>query len=201
GLLFQRACQNHGTVGRFGGQARLFAHVDHFHVHVPVGGMGMKCAAALKNVDVAVDGVQLFNVVDAGDAQRAVHRSEMFEVNTVRNMDDVFDRDLHAFVLRVACGDGNGVGLGVDLNGDTLEIGLAVLGNLNRVHFYRVAIPALYLDCAVDVLQLKAAARRERIGLLELLADGPAGRCPSRSHGKDSESRSAQSVTEHGVTP
>src|SRR5207245_418539 len=120
-----------------------------------------------EDIDVAIDGVQLLDVVHAGDAQRAVYGADMLEVNSVRNVNHVFDVDFHAFILRVMRDHGDPTGLGVDLDRDAVEIGLTVFRNLYGVHFDSVAVPSFDFDRAVHILQLKGAARNERIGLVE----------------------------------
>src|SRR5205823_11363731 len=73
----------------------------------------------------------------------------------------LFRSHFHAFVLRVARGDRDGVRLGINLNGNTLKIGLLVLRGLYRVDFDLIAVPALHVHGSVDVLQLQKTARSE----------------------------------------
>src|SRR5205823_14719761 len=91
----------------------------------------------------------------------------------------LFRSHFHAFVLRVARGDRDGVRLGINLNGNTLKIGLLVLRGLYRVDFDLIAVPALHVHGSVDVLQLQKTAGLQSIGLIELLADGKAGNGPN----------------------
>ena len=103
----------------------------------------------------------------------------MLHARAVRNVDGVVDRYFHAFILRVARGDGDGVRLGVHLDGNTVKIGFLVLRGLYRVDFDLVAVPALHVHGSVDVLQLQGTAGLQSIGLIELLADGEAGNGPN----------------------
>src|SRR5262249_27950554 len=122
--------------------------------------------------DVTVDGAQVFDALNAGDPERAVDRTQVLDVGAVRHMDDIFDGDLDALVLRITCGDRHRAGFRVDVYGHQIALGVLVLGGLARTNFDFIAIPGRPIDGAVDVLQLEATARLERIGLIELLADG-----------------------------
>ncbi len=147
--------------------------------HIAVGGVRMNAPAGLKDFDVAIHGVQVFHGFDSGNAQRAVHRADMLDAGAVRNMDGVIHGYFHALVLRIASGDGDDVRLGVNVDGNTLKIRLLVFRGLYRVDFNLVAIPALHVHGSVDVLQFQGAPSLQRIGLIELLADGEAGNGPN----------------------
>ncbi len=170
--------ENERTVRRFGEGAGLDRKMCQLQVHVAVGGVRMDASARFKHFDIAVHGVQVFHGFDPGDAQRAVHRADMLDARPVRNVDGVFHRHFHALVLRVASGDRDGVRLGVNLDRNTIKIGLLVFRGLYRVDLNLVAVPSLHVDGSVDVLQLDGTAGLQWIGLIELLADGEAGNGP-----------------------
>jgi len=98
--------------------------------------------------------VQVFDGFDAGDAQRPVTVRCVQRARRA-NVDGVINRYFHAFVLRVARGDGDGVRLGIDLNGNTLKIGLLVLRVFYRVNLHLVPVPALHVHGSVDVCNSK----------------------------------------------
>ncbi len=171
--------QNQRAVRRFSGGAGLLRKTRQLQVDVAVGSVRMDAPAGLKHFDITVYRVQIFHGFNAGNAQRAVHRADMLDARTVRNVDGILHRYFHALVLWIASGDGDGVRLGVNLDGNTFKIGLLVFRRLYRVDFDFVAVPALHVDGSVDVLQLNGTAGLQRIGLIELLADGEAGNGPN----------------------
>src|SRR5260370_12146170 len=193
--------EDEGTVCGFRCHARLARKMRQLQVHMSVGGVCMNVSAGLKDFDVAVQGVQVFHGFDAGNAQRAVHRADVLDVGAVRNMDGVIHGHFHALVLRIASGDQDGVRPGVNLDGNTLKIGLFVFRGLYRVDFNLVAVPALHVNSAIDVLQLQGAPGLQRIGLIELLADGEAGNGPNNGYKQYTQSSGVECWTKHNVLP
>src|SRR5467141_364335 len=178
-LQVGRHGQNQRAVRRFNGSAGLFRKPRQLQMDVAVGGVRMDAPAGLKHFDITVYRVQVFHGFNAGNAQRAVHRADMLDARAVRNVDGVFHRYFHALVLRIASGDRDGVRLDGNLDGNTFKIGLLVFRGLYRVDFYLVAVPPLHVHSSVDVLQLNGTAGLQRIGLIELLADGKTGNGPN----------------------
>src|SRR5260370_15444976 len=94
-------------------------------------------------------------------------------------MDGVFDRRLQIFILRISRNDGDRVRLGVNFDGNTLQIGLPLFRGLYRANLNLIAIPSLDIHSSVDVLQLQGTPGLQRIGLIELLTDRKAGNGPN----------------------
>src|SRR5712692_5285543 len=193
--------EDEGTVCGFRCGAGFVWKMRQLQVHIAVGGVGMNVSAGLKDFDVAVHGVQVFHGFDAGNAQRAVHRADVLDAGAVRNMDSVIHGHFHALVLRIARGDCEGVRPGVNLDGNKVQIGLFVFGGLYRVDFDLVALPSLHVNSPVDVLQFQGTAGLQRIGLIELLADGGAGNDPNNGYKQYTQSSGAESWTKHDVLP
>ena len=119
----------------------------------------------------------------------------MFDVNAMRHMNRIFHGDLHAFVLRIPCGDRDGIRTRVHLNRNALEIGFLLLRRFYGVNFHLVAVPSLNVNSAVDVLQLERAARLQRHRLVEVFADGVARSGPKSSHKKKGKTKSCRAKT------
>src|SRR5207249_6248764 len=109
--------------------------------------------------------------------------------HAMRNMNGIFDRDLHSVVLRIPRRDGDSIRARVDLNRHAFEIASLLLSDFHRVNLDFVAIPALNLNRAVDVLQFERAARLERIGLVKIPADGIAGSGPKCAYKRKAKSK------------
>src|SRR5713101_8606230 len=200
-LHFGWHCEDQGTVCGFRESADLVLKTRQFQVHIAVGAVRVDASAGFKHFDVAVHGVQVFHGFDAGNAQRAVHRADVLDAGAVRNMDGVIHGHFHALVLRIARGDCEGVRPGVNLDGNKVQIGLFVFGGLYRVDFDLVALPSLHVNSPVDVLQFQGTAGLQRIGLIELLADGGAGNDPDNGYKQYTQSSGAESWTKHDVLP
>src|SRR5260370_10722912 len=93
-------------------------------------------------------------------------------------MDGVFDRRLQIFILRIARSDGDRVRLGVNFDGNTLQIGLPLFRGLYSANLNLIAIPSLDIHSSVDVLQFQGTPGLQRIGLTELLTDRKAATRP-----------------------
>src|SRR5260370_22253578 len=117
--------------------------------------------------------------INAGNAESAVHRADMFDARAARNLNRVLPPHFHTIVLRIASGDRDGVRPDVDLDGNPLKIGPLVFRGLYGVDFNLVAVPAFHLHASVDVLQLQGTAGLQWIRLIELLADGETGNGPN----------------------
>src|SRR6267378_3009857 len=178
-LQVGRHGQYQRAVRRFSGCAGLVRKMRQLQVDVPVGGVSMNAPASFKHFDITVYRVQVFHGFNTGNAQRTVHRADMLEARAVRNVDGIFHRYFHALVLRIASGDRDGVRLGLNLDGNTFKIGLLVFRGLYCVDFDLVTVPPLHVHSSVDVLQLNGTAGLQRIGLIELLADGKTGNGPN----------------------
>src|SRR5258708_40126533 len=123
--------------------------------------------------------MQVFHVFHARDAQRSVHRADVLYTRAMWNVDGVIDRHLHTFILRISRNDGNRVRLGVNFDGNTLQIGLPLFRGLYRANLNLIAIPSLDIHSSVDVLQFQGTPGLQRIGLMELLTDPKAGNGPN----------------------
>src|SRR6266705_3414724 len=163
------------AVGGLRSGASFVGKVRQLQVHIAVGGVRVNGSSSLEYFDVAIHGVQVFHVFDAGNSQRSIHRADVFDARAVRNVDGVIDRHLHTFILRIARSDGDRVRLGVNFDGNTLQIGLLLFRRFYRPNFNLVAIPSLDIHSSVDVLQFQGTPGLQRIGLIELLADRKAG--------------------------
>jgi hypothetical protein len=164
--------------------------------HVSIGGVSANIAAGLEYFDVSVHGVQVFYVIQAGDAQSAVDRADVFDVHAVRNMNGVFDSNFHAFVLGVVRGDRHGIRTRAHLNRDAVEVGFLPFRSFHGMNFDFVAVPPFHVNGAVDVLQLERATRLQGNRLIEVLADGVAGndaKCGEEKRAK-TKNRRAESV-------
>ena len=157
--------------------------------------MGVNVSAGFEHFDVSVHGMHVFHVIQSGNAQRAVDRADVFDVHAMRNMNGIFDRDLHSLVLRIPRRDGDSIRARVDLNRHAFEIASLLLSDFHRVNLDFVAIPALNLNRAVDVLQFERAARLERIGLVKIPADGIAGSGPKCAYKRKAKSKNCPAET------
>src|SRR5229473_4693308 len=196
-----RQGEDEGAVRGFSAGAGLVLKMRQLQVHVAVGSVRMNAPAGLEHFNIAVHSVQVFHGFDARNAQRAVHRADMLDPRPARNVNGVFHRHFHALVLWIAGSDRDGVRLGINLDGDTLKIGLLVFRRFHRVDFNLVAVPALHVHGSVDVLQFQGTAGLQRIGLIELLADGGAGNDPNNGYKQYTQSSGAESWTKHDVLP
>src|SRR5260370_22409632 len=125
----------------------------------------------------------------------------MLDARAVWNVDCVIHRYFDALVLRIVCGHRHGVRLGVNLDGNTLQVRLLLFRGLDGMDFHFVAVPPLHFHSAVDVLQLKGASGLQRVGLIKFLADGEAGNGPYDSQNQYTQSNRAESWTKHSVLP
>src|SRR5207253_595016 len=148
--------------------------------------------------DVAVHRVKIVDRVDSDHGDRAVYRADVFHVRSARNADKILDGDLNAFVLRVMRRHGDRTSLGGDIDRDAIEIGLMMLGSFDGADFDRVAVPALYLDGAVHILQFKRAAGLERVNLVEFLTDCSGARKCGEPQDERKKSGNEQALAKHG---
>src|SRR6267154_2382137 len=167
------------AVGSLRGGADLVGKMRQLQVHIAVGGVRVNGSAGLKYLDIAIHGVQVFHVFDARNAQRSIYRADVLDTRAMRNVDGVIDRHLHTFILRIARSDGDRVWLGVNFDGNTLQIGLPLFRGLYRADLNLVTIPSLHVHGSVDILQLQGTPVLQGIGLLELLTDRKAGKGPN----------------------
>ncbi len=136
----------------------------------------MHRAAAFVHLDIPIHGAQILHAFNSRHAQRAIDGTNVLYVRAVRHAYRVLHRHFHPLVLRISRGHRNHARLRVHLDGHEFEVRLLVFRSLHRVDLDRVAIPALHVHGAVDVLQFKRAARLQRIGLIEFFGDTQASR-------------------------
>ena len=172
-------------------------HVRKFQPHVSVCRPCAYRAVGTVDLDVPIHRAQFFHFVNAGDSKRPVHCAEVLHFRAMRHVDRIFHRYLHAFVLRIAGRDRNSSSAGVDVDGDALQVRFLQLCSFHRVNFHHVAIPTLHFHRAIHVLQLKLAARLQRIRLIELLADGEARNGCNRQRAYQHRRRKDQLAKSH----
>src|SRR5260370_17845360 len=181
--------------------ADLVGEMRQLQMHIVVVGERVKGSSSLEYFDVAVHGVQVFHVFDAGNAQRSIHRADVLDARTVRNVDGVIDHHLHTLILRIARSDGNRVRFGVNFDGNTLQIGLLLFCGLYRANLDLVAIPSLDIHGSVAVFQLQGTPGFQGIELIKLLADRKAGNGPNNGYKQYTQSSCAESWSKHNVLP
>src|SRR5690242_9982482 len=159
--------------------------------------MGADVSASFEDLNVSIHGVQVFHIFQTGDAQRAVHRADVLDASAMRNANRIFNRDLHAFVLRIPRGDRYRIRARVDFNRNALEVGFLLLRRFHGVNLRLVTVPTLNFDGAIHVLQLKRAAGLQWVSVVEVLANGITGRRPKSSAEKNGETKNgrAEAVT------
>src|SRR5208282_3293191 len=104
-----------------------------------------------KDLNVAIDGVQISDGIEILHAQGAIHGIDVLDQSAARDVNGIFHGHFHTLFLRVAGGNGEGVGARFDVNGNEIEIGFLAGRGFYRADFDFVFVPTLDAHSAVDV--------------------------------------------------
>src|ERR1700739_2397670 len=154
--------------------------------------MSANVATALIDFDIAVDGVQFADGFRTNDAQGTIDVVDVIELSSARNVNDVIDRYFAPLFLRVASGDGERIGFGININGDQVEKGLAVRSALEGADFDFILVPVFDAHSAAHIVEFERAIGAQRVGAREFASDSEASRCNERKAEQQNKDRVAQ---------